>query len=153
MRTILARHKIGASRPGMEAISGDTKMICAYWNGTAPASIVAGQPVVIAYGQNGPQVATPATSSVYQTVAVALDNATTAGYYWFQTRGIGRVLVNGAVNQGAFVKVTNASATKGVSDGASRTANSFAVAREANSSGEKLISAYIIGDRVTIPAS
>ncbi|MEN6358156.1 MAG: hypothetical protein ABFD83_13865 [Armatimonadota bacterium] len=135
--------------------------IVAYWDGSAPASIAKGQPVVIGYGVDGsdnigPKVAAITTSAVPQRPAVALDALTTAGWYAFQVTGDAYGLVTGSADisaAGKLLELLNG-ATSFTYDGAARTVGSAAISGEAYTTANAALKAiYLFGEPVQIAAT
>jgi hypothetical protein len=105
--------------------------------------------------ETNPKLADAATLAVYQKVGVLLEAVTTAGFYEVQTKGVCEALVDGTtdVAKDDFLEVLNTSVSA-VKDGTTRSVNSVAIAREAQTTNAgTLTDVYLLGERVIIAAS
>ena len=142
------------------ANDGEREFIRAYWDGSDPAAILAGQPVAISYdtGATGynPLVMQPATLAIYRYIAVATVAITAAGWYWFQIRGLCEALVDGTTDVGAgdYLEVINAGTAFVVDHATIRSAVSVASAIDARTADSAALSTvFLIGDMAQVAAS
>ena len=127
------------------------------YNGTGSA-MAAGDVAVLTFGYakgSYLQATTPATSSVYQYIVVALEAIASTAIGRVQVFGECEAFVEGtsAVAAGDFLEVTNAK-NEFYKDGSSRSVNSPAIAVDAQATaGNVLSTVFLLGDRVIIAAS
>jgi hypothetical protein len=122
------------------------------YNNSGGATLAGGVYTVTFTGvvTTNPQVIDCAAVTVDVQVVVALEVIPDGDWGWFAVQGYCDALVDGDsadVAAGDFLKIvagTNADAF--IKDGASRTADSFAIACEANTSTEALKKVYLFGD-------
>lgn len=103
-----------------------------------------------------PKAVSATTSTVRkQTVVATKNQGATAGFQFCVVQGYCKALVNGStsVAKGDFLEVTNG-ADNAVKDGTTQTANSFAIACEAQTAGsDTLTDVYLLGQNSVVSAS
>lgn len=117
----------------------------------AHAALTANQPYVIVPTKDGVTTAAPATSAVLQYVGIPQVAIAKDAYGWLCIQGKCDAKGGDAITAGNCLEVLNAG-TALSTDGASRSANSIAVAAATTSAAGVLL-VNMIGDRVAIAAS
>lgn len=123
-----------------------------------PAAKAKGELQVITYDgdeEYSPKLADAATLAVYQEIGVVLEEHLSAGYGWVQVKGVCEALVDGTtdVAKDDFLEVLNG-AVSAVKDATTRSVNSVAIAREAQTADEgTLTEIELLGGRAIIAAS
>ena len=142
---------------GKHEFEGNREYIWCYTS----ADVVRGQVGVITYDgdeETNPTFSTPATSSVYQYVGVAVkaQDVSVEGYFIkVQIKGDAEALVEGTtdVAKDDFLEVLNTEDSF-KKDASSRSTNSVCIAQEAQASdSEVLTNVYLLGERVIVAAS
>lgn len=105
--------------------------------------------------ETNPTAGTPATSSVYQKIGVAMKTTSAAGFLWYQLQGDAEALVEGTtdVAKDDFLEVLNGEVSF-KKDSATRSTNSVGIAQEAQTTNSAVLTnIYLTGERVIVAAA